>query len=79
MWETGAHGWSWIGLGLVPMLLIWGLLILGIIAIVRWLSRTSPPVRNREGNTPVDILRERFARGEIDEEEFEERTRILGG
>jgi len=33
----------------------------------------SPPAR-----TPLDILKERFADGEIDEEEFEKRRRILG-
>jgi putative membrane protein len=30
------------------------------------------------GRTPLDILKERFARGEIDKEEYEERRRTLG-
>jgi putative membrane protein len=30
-------------------------------------------------NTPLDILRERFARGEIDKDEFEERRKVLEG
>jgi putative membrane protein len=32
-----------------------------------------PPAR-----TPLDILKERFARGEIDKAEFEDRRRVLG-
>jgi putative membrane protein len=47
---------------------------------VRWLAGPSqgtlqqgPPAR-----TPLDVLRERFARGEIDKDEFEERRRVLG-
>jgi len=34
--------------------------------------------KHRRGRTPLDILRERFARGEIDKDEFEERRRVLG-
>ena len=46
---------------------------------VRWLGAGShgsvPHVP--AGKTPLDILRERIARGEIDKEEFEERRRVL--
>jgi putative membrane protein len=38
-----------------------------------WHGTQVPP-----GRTPLDILRERFARGEIDKQEFEERRRVLG-
>ena len=51
-----------------------------VILLVRWLGGPShgsphhqPPTR-----APLDILKERFARGEIDKEEFEERRRVLG-
>ena len=36
-------------------------------------------VRAVRPSRAIDILRERFARGEIDEREFQERRRILGG
>jgi putative membrane protein len=32
-----------------------------------------------DGRAALDILRERFARGEIDKNEFDERRRVLGG
>jgi putative membrane protein len=37
-----------------------------------------PPHHAPPGRTPIDILKERFARGEIDKDEFEERRRVLG-
>ncbi len=53
-----------------------------VVLIVRWLggaghgSAASPAPA--PGKTPLDILKERFARGEIDKEEFEQRRRVLG-
>ena len=52
----------------------------GIVALSRGSSRggrQSPP---REGKvTPEDVLAERFARGEIDVDEYERRFKVLGG
>jgi putative membrane protein len=63
------------------MLLVLALVIGGAVLLVRWLagpgSGTAPhqPPPNR---TALDVLRERYARGEIDKEEFEERHQVLG-
>ena len=59
----------------------WLLIIVGFIAIVRWLAGSaSKPVQNISGpanKTPADILRERYARGEIEREEFLQRLEDL--
>jgi len=77
MWHGGWGGWFF---GPVMMILFIAVAVAVIVLLVRWLGgpghggvHHGPP-----GKTPVDILRERFARGEIDKEEFEERKRVLG-
>lgn len=75
---TGFGAWG-AGFGWIFMLLFWALLILGVIAVAKWLmggssAGSAPPVR-----TPLQILEERYARGDIDREEFEQRKRDLGG
>jgi putative membrane protein len=63
---------------------LWMLLFLaGVILLVVWGVRaTSDSGQSRGGETrnrALEILEERFARGEIDREEFEERRSALGG
>lgn len=71
-------GWSHMIFGFGMMVLFWGGLILLVVLAVRAFrgssSREAPPP---EKKAPLDILKERFARGEIDKEEFEERKRLL--
>lgn len=71
------------GLGWVFMILFWVLVIAGVIAIVRWLtagaSRREQDTPVPVHRTPADILRERYARGEIDREEFLQRLTDLNG
>lgn len=70
MWgDMGNHGWWW-GLGAIHMLLFWGLIILGIVALAKWIF-------GKSGEPPLDILKERYARGEIGREEFEQKKRDL--
>lgn len=79
----GHSGWGWgwghMAFGSVMMILFWGGLILVIVLAVRWLGRgPSQGVGSQpSGKRAVGILQERFARGEIDKEEFEERNRVL--
>ena len=66
-------------LGPLSMVLYLGVLIVLIVLLVRWLSASGPSGASVTGTkAPLDILRERFARGEIDKDEFEERKRVLG-
>jgi putative membrane protein len=78
-WGGGMHPmwWAWGAGGVVMMLMMlifWGLIIAGIVLAIRWL------MRQRNGLRPdraLDILRQRYARGELDREEFEARKRDL--
>jgi putative membrane protein len=77
MWDNfGMHGDWWTGIGLIHMLLVWGLIILAIIALVKWLSGKSSGTGPAE-KTSVQILQERYARGEIDKEEYEQKKADL--
>ena len=68
MWGTGMG----FGLGWLAMILFWVFVVAGTIWVVRSLAHTAP-----EQGRAARILAERFARGEIDEEEFRARGRAL--
>ena len=81
-WNNGMgwdNGWGMMGGGLC-MLLITIIAILLIVWLIRALSNTSNDVRSSDTpshQTPMEILQERFARGEIDEEGYQQRRRHL--
>jgi putative membrane protein len=78
-WGNGMGGWS-MALMIVSNLLFWGLVIAGVVALVRYTSRGPHPAAPFEQRpTPQQLLAERFARGEIDEDEYTRRLQVLGG
>lgn len=72
MWSyMDYYGWGGMGFG---MLLFWGLLIAGIVMLVRCSGGCGKPER---GESALDILKQRYARGEIGKDEFEQKKRDL--
>jgi len=67
-------GWGW-GIGMMAMMLLfWGVMIFAGVAGIRWFIGQSKAPRP---DSAMEILRERFARGEIDRDEFEAKKREL--
>ena len=63
--------------GGVMMVIVWGgLIVLGIV-LARYLIRGSNQGVAPPRQSPLDILEERYARGEIDQQEYETRRRVL--
>ena len=71
---NGMDGWGY-ALMTVSMVLFWGLVIYGVIAMVRHLGRQDRSAGARP--TPEQVLAERFAHGQIDEQEYRQRLDAL--
>jgi putative membrane protein len=75
----GGFGWF---IGPIMMIVFIAVTVVVIVLIVRWLGGPghwpSSHMHMPTGKTALDILKERYARGEIDKQEFEERRKILG-
>ncbi len=74
MWNIPAGAGWWMAFGGLWMVLFWG----GIIALIVWgitrISRHNDSTRKRD---PLDTAKERYARGEISREEFEQLKKDL--
>lgn len=61
-------GWFWT----IIMIVFWIALIVGLIFLIRWLASSAGPLGRAKGEgTALDILKKRYARGEISKEDFE--------
>lgn len=68
------HMSGWGFNGTVMMILFWAFIILLIVWAIRGFSQERPPDQKR---TALDILKDRYAKGEIDKEEFETKKKDL--
>ena len=71
MMNSGYMGWF--------MALFWGMLLIILILLIRWVAKLPHIKESRLGadKKPVDILKERLARGEIEIEEYREKKQLL--
>ena len=75
-WGNGVGAWGMV-LMIVGTLLFWRLIIAGIVARVRYTSRGPQDNSATRVVTPQHVLADRFARGEIDEEDYGRRLGVL--
>ncbi len=87
-WANGAaegsgHGGHMMGgghlfYGPLMMILAVAVIVVIVVLIVRWLGGGQGGQSTPAGKSPQDILKERYARGEMTTKEFEERRKVLG-
>lgn len=63
--------------GFALMILFWGLVIVGVVFLIHSFFRKSSAGDVREEDAALEILRKRYARGEIDRKEFETKKKDL--
>ena len=83
MWNSFGNVGFGFGFGWIFMLLFWGLVIWAIIALMRGVSGTGSGCcgknhgEHKMNNNALDILKERYAKGEISKEEFDKMRKDL--
>ena len=75
----GGYGAGWFG-GIV-MIVFWILILVGLIFLIKWLIQSigRDKATGSSGNRSLEILKERYAKGEIDKQEFESKKKDLSG
>ena len=66
-------GWGMGWFGMIFMIVFWVLVIVGLVFLIKWLIQSTRSDKDimRVGSKALDILKERYARGQIDKEEFQ--------
>jgi putative membrane protein len=82
-WHMGPGmmgSWGMGGFGMIFMMVFWVLAIVGLVFLVKWLVQAGTGQKGKVDNNSsgaIEILKERYARGEIDKAEFETRRELL--
>lgn len=77
-WGGWGHMFGFGGIMMLFVILFWALVIAGIVYAIRAIG--AGPARPDSGrNSALEILKERYAKGELDTQEYEERKRALMG
>ena len=78
MWFGSNGGWGGWLLMTIAMVLFWALIITAVVLIVRYLvSQRLTGTSAVSARTPEEVLAERYARGEIDDDEYQRRLALL--
>ncbi len=81
MWWGHEFGWGWMMFGSLMMVAFWGGLILLVVLAVRTISgsgaRQSGSSDSARSDNALNILKERYARGEISKADYEEMRATL--
>ncbi len=74
-------GMPWYGMvfGPIMMIAVLAAATIVVVLLVRWMGGASilPPPQRMPEKPPLELLKDRFARGEIEKQEFEENKRVL--
>jgi len=77
MWWNDSMGWNgWIVM-ILTMGIFWSLVVFAVIALFRSDGNTQTPTQRQGEPSPLQMLDERFARGEIDADEYHARQDVL--
>jgi len=75
--DQGIGGGNWLAM-ILMMIIFWGLIVAAVVFVVRHFSHphhAGSPV----SDSAIETLKMRFAKGEMDEDEFQRRLKLLKG